>query len=74
MDSQNLIQKSQNINFPKIAIIYSCDFESLFTNIKLTHALKVICEYKTGKFKSTEISSVGIYEILKLKFENNKFC
>ena len=74
MDSQNLIQKSQNIHFPKNAKIYSCDFESLYTNIKLTHALTVICEYITRKFKSAEISSLGIYEILKLIFENNIFC
>ena len=68
-----LIQKSQNIKFPKHSKLYSCDFESLYTNINLAHALIVICEFISRKFSSSEISSLGFYEILKLIFENNIF-
>ena len=73
LDSQNLIQKTQNIKFPKNSKLFSCDFESLYTNINLSHALIVICEFITRNFTSTEISSQGFYEILKLIFENNIF-
>jgi hypothetical protein len=73
LDSQNLIQKTLNTNFGKNCTLYSCDFESLYTNICLTHALQVISEFISRNFKSNDITSTGFHEILKLIFENNVF-
>ena len=53
--------------------LYSCDFESLYTNICLTHALLVISQFITNNFVSNDISSKGFHEILKLVFQNNVF-
>lgn len=47
-DSQNLLQKCYNseLNFDISEIkLYSCDFESLYTNINLTDALDMISDY-----------------------------
>jgi hypothetical protein len=73
LDSQNLIQKSLNISFPKNASLFTCDFESLYTNIDLLKALNVITEFISKNFNSNDISTIGFYEILKLVFENNVF-
>jgi hypothetical protein len=73
LDSQNLIQKSSNKFFPVNSKLYSCDFESLYTNINLEDALKLICEFISKNFKSDDISAFGFHELLKLVFENNVF-
>jgi len=73
LDSQNLIQKSSNKFFPKHTELYTCDFESLYTNIDLQKALNIITEFISKNFKSNDISTLGFYEILKLIFENNVF-
>ena len=73
LDSQNLIQKTMNTNFGKDCKLYSCDFESLYTNICLTHALLVISQFISRNFESNHISSKGFHEILKLIFQNNIF-
>ena len=73
LDSQNLIQKTLNTSFEKNAKLYSCDFESLYTNICLTHALIVITQFISRNLNSNDISSTAFHEILKLIFENNVF-
>ena len=73
LDSQNLIQKSLNKFFPINSKLYSCDFESLYTNINLEDALKLICEFISKNLKSDDISAFGFHELLKLVFENNVF-
>jgi hypothetical protein len=72
-DSQNLIQKTQNIKFDSNCKIYSCDFESLYTNINLNDALVVITEFISRKFKSTDIKIEAFHKFLKLVFFNNVF-
>ena len=72
-DSQNLIQITKNIKFPANAKLYSCDFEGLYSNIDLKHALIVISEFITTNFESSLITSTGFYTCLKLVFENNIF-
>jgi len=52
-DSQNLLQKTNNVIFPSDCKIYSCDFEGLYSNINLSHALEIICEFMKDKIKST---------------------
>ena len=73
-DSQNLIQRTKHRSFPASAKLYSCDFEGLYSNIDLKHALIVISEFILRNFESRLISSKGFYMILKLVFDNNVFA
>jgi len=72
-DSQNLIQITRNRKFPVNSKLYSCDFEGLYSNIDLKHALIVISEYVLNNFESELITPVAFNTILKLVFENNIF-
>lgn len=51
-DSQNLLQKTKNKKFPFNCKIYSCDFEGLYSNIDLTHALFIIYDFMKDKINS----------------------
>ena len=73
LDSQNLIQKTQNISFPLDSKLYSCDFESLYTNINLSHALEVICDFMKSNLDIRELDISAFYALLKLVFDNNFF-
>ena len=73
-DSQNLIQKTKNLIFPASSKLFSCDFEGLYSNIDLKHALVVISEFILANFESRLISSKGFYTILKLVFDYNIFA
>jgi hypothetical protein len=72
-DSQNLIQKTKDFRFITDSLLYSADFESLYTNINLDHALFVITDYLSTRFKSNEIKIEAFHRILKFIFENNVF-
>ncbi len=72
-DSQNLIQITRNKKFPSNSKLFSCDFEGLYSNIDLKHALIVISEFIAINFESSLISSLGFFTILKLVFDNNIF-
>ena len=72
-DSQNLIQKSKNIKLDKDTEIYSCDFESLYTNINSNDAINLIMDYLSKNFVSYNIDNVGLFKILNLIFFNNVF-
>lgn len=72
-DSQNFLQKLNNERFPSNIKIYSLDFESLYSNIKLDHALNVITEFMKDKINNEHLNIKGFYSILKLVFENNVF-
>ena len=72
-DSQNLIQKSAYTSFPVNSKLYSCDFESLYTNINLEHALVIITEFINDNFKSNLLTTLAFHHILKLIFRHNIF-
>ena len=73
LDSQNLIQVTKDCTFPLDLKLSSCDFESLFTNIDLDHALFVITSFISENFKCEEISTTGFHDLLKCVFDNNYF-
>ena len=73
LESQNLIQIAKDSYFPLNSVITSSDFESLFTNIDLTHALNVITEFISRNFHSLEVTVFAFHTILKFIFENNFF-
>ena len=72
-DSQNLLQKCENLLIPDDSYLFSCDFESLYSNIDLNLALDKLTEFMKDKLCSQEISLIGFHEILKLVFFNNVF-
>ena len=73
LDSQNLIQLTENLTFPINSKLFSCDFESLFTNINLDHALILITEFVSKNFFNTDLTTVAFHKLLKFLFENNYF-
>ena len=72
-DSQHLIQQARYKTFPSTSKQYSCDFEGLYSNINLDHALILISEFISTNFDSSIISSFGFHTILELVFKNNIF-
>ncbi|RNA40667.1 hypothetical protein BpHYR1_023156 [Brachionus plicatilis] len=48
-NSQNLIQELEKITFNRDSALYSCDFESLYTNIDLDIALRIITDFMKDK-------------------------
>ena len=72
-DAQHLIQKAQFLNFPQNCSLYSCDFESLYTNILLVDACDYICDYIKDKLDESLISIHGFKTLLEILFNNNYF-
>ena len=72
-DSQNLIQKLNSVRLPSDVQLHSLDFESLYSNIDLKHALEVITEFMKDKINNEHINIIGFHSALKLIFENNVF-
>ena len=72
-DSQNLIQKTENICFEKKPFLYSLDFESLYSNILPEHAINLITNFLIGKINNDNIDILAINKFLKLIFNNNIF-
>ena len=76
-DSQHLLQDAlklnlSNYNIKDISLI-SADFESLYTNIILPHALDTITEYVSKKFHSKHINIFAFHALLKIVLFNNYF-
>ena len=72
-DSQNLLQICEKLIFNKKWNKYSCDFESLYTNINTKHAINTITEYFSEKISNSAFTIIGLNEILKLILYNNIF-
>jgi hypothetical protein len=71
------MQKAKNLYIPKNSFLFSCDFESLYSNIDLNLALNIISDFMKNKIPlsilSSDISIIGFREILNLVFSNNFF-
>ena len=74
LDSQNLIQKTQNISIPKNAKLYSCDFESLYTNIDHNECVNVISDFLKDKLDNSELNIISFRDFLSFILYNNYFC
>jgi hypothetical protein len=73
-DSQNLIQKVYDKTFDTGEMyLYSCDFESLYTNIKKEDATYLICDFMRDKLDPKIIDVAGLYHLLNMVFEYNIF-
>ena len=74
-DSQNLIQKFDKLKINKNSFKYSCDFESLYTNINTEDAIFSISNYFKNRLSnySLDFDIIGLNEILRLILYNNVF-
>ncbi len=75
-DSQNLLQNCNGLQVCDGYHLYSCDFESLYTNINSEEAILLITDYfHKNKYidKLIDIDIIGFNEILKLILYNNIF-
>jgi hypothetical protein len=72
-DSQNLIQKCQNITFATKPKIYSMDFSSLYSNMNQIHTANTITDFITPYLDSFHLNPAGFRALLLLILENNYF-
>lgn len=72
-DSQDLILKTMNKSFPPDSKLFSCDFESLYTNIDHCECLDMLCGFMSDKLNVTEIKITGFRVILNLILKYNYF-
>ncbi len=75
-DSQNLLQDCTDIIVKDSYFMYSCDFESLYTNIDSEEAILLITDYfyKNKHLENQfDLNINGFNEILKLILYNNIF-
>ena len=73
-DSQELLQKSEyhSINTETL-FLYSCDFESLYTNIVKEEAVSTITDFIKDSLDYQFITPRAFFTILNLIFDNNVF-
>jgi hypothetical protein len=73
-DSQQLLQKCETLRLNHADIyLYSCDFESLYTNIRKEDAVNIITDFVKEFLNDKYITASGFSHILRLIFENNVF-
>ncbi len=72
-DSQNLLQTVNNLNLSDKLELYSFDFSTHYTNIKLDDALYYTMFSLVNKIDSIYVTPYGLYELLKLVLYNNVF-
>jgi hypothetical protein len=72
-DSQHLLQECESLYIDKKWNKYSCDFESLYTNIDIDTAVDKITNYLSDKISSFDYNIVALNGILKLILKNNIF-
>jgi len=73
-DSQGVLLKTKDLSIPEGCVIYSCDFESLYTNIDVSKLIIITCESVTPFLSNSKyIDLFAFQEILKLVLYNNIF-
>jgi hypothetical protein len=75
-DSQQLLQEKNEVRLVNNQYLYSCDFESLYTNMDPYDTTRRLSHYlyaKTDLLKSELIDIKEFQAILKLIFSNNIF-
>ena len=75
-DSQQLLQEMENYKFNcNEVFLSSCDFESLYTNMKPNDTIDRISQYLSNNvsFNTDNLDIIGFREILKLIFTKNIF-
>ena len=71
--TESYIKDAQHLQFPQNCLIYSCDFDSLYTNILLDDARRYICGFVKDKLDFCFISIFGFKSVLEILFNFNYF-
>jgi hypothetical protein len=72
-DSQNLIQKLEDMTFEKKPFLYSLDIVSLYTSIRTEHAIQVITEFMSKYLDSFHLNIVALYNLISIMCTTNVF-
>ena len=75
-DSQQLLQEGLNFTHKNKLYLYSCDFESLYNNIKHDHAIELISNFlyfNTDILSKNKLDLIAIRTFLLLIFTSNIF-
>ena len=72
-DSQNLIQKLEDMTFEKKPFLYSLDIVSLYTSIRTEHATQVITEFMSKYLDSFHLNIVALYNLISIMCTTNVF-
>ena len=72
-DSQDLINKTQYLRLPSNVNLFSCDFDSLYTNIVHSDCVYLICDFLQDKFSNDHLNIVAFKRFLLFVLDNNYF-
>lgn len=74
-DSSDLIKQCYDLSIPSDAVLYSCDFSALYTNIPSEKCLNLIMSFlkKQANFINKDFDLFAVYYILRLTLYNNVF-
>jgi hypothetical protein len=70
-DSQHLMQNLDNTFVPPDCVLFSCDFESLYTSLDQETTLNKISDFMASKLDPNFINAYGFRTILFLVLSNN---
>ena len=73
LDSQNLIQKLENIEIPDGCILATGDFDSLYSNIVHEDCIFMICDFLKDKLDTKYMNIRAFNSFLKIVLKNNFF-
>jgi hypothetical protein len=73
LDSQNLIQKLENIEIPDGCILATGDFDSLYSNIVHEDCFFMICDFLKDKLDTKYMNIRAFNSFLKIVLKNNFF-
>jgi hypothetical protein len=72
-DSQNLIQKCQDMIFETKPMIYSMDFTSLYSKMNHTHTANTITDYIKDFLDTTHLTAFGLRSLILIILNYNYF-
>ena len=72
-DSQDLIIKTQSLKLTKDHKLYSCDFESLYTNIVHSDCINLLCDFLKDKIDNEHLNIFAFKDFLNFILNNNYF-
>ena len=72
-DSQDFINKTESVFLPKDTVLYSCDFESLYSNIPHIDVINMFSDFFRDKLDIIDIKIFAFREFLEFVLYNNYF-
>jgi hypothetical protein len=72
-DSQHLLQDCESMSFSENIVLYSCDFESLYTNLDLNLVMQILMDTFQDKLDTNHIDKFAFFILLELLLYNSMF-